>query len=211
MGSFVRNSYVSTLCPVVVCPYLCNLKGRHPRVAALRGPSRKNKGGYGEWGCSESVPIEKSRKHVLYKQHYTPFYRFPRPVDERIGERERERERSTMYYYYYYYCYYIGLGMNVGKSLDAVRGSSPPPRYEAASEIYDILCFIIYDILSFIVRGCERDILYIMLFFLYMRYWVLLYEGAIETYDILCFRRGRERQWYIRGRGFLIWFYYLEL
>ena len=23
MGSFVRNSYVSTLCPVVLCPYLC--------------------------------------------------------------------------------------------------------------------------------------------------------------------------------------------
>ena len=23
IGSFVRNSYVSTLCPVVICPYLC--------------------------------------------------------------------------------------------------------------------------------------------------------------------------------------------
>ena len=28
IGSFVRNSYVSTLCPVVICPYLCTSEHR---------------------------------------------------------------------------------------------------------------------------------------------------------------------------------------
>ena len=27
MGSFVRNSHVSTLCPVVICPYFCTSEG----------------------------------------------------------------------------------------------------------------------------------------------------------------------------------------
>ena len=29
LGPFVRNSYVSTLCPVVICPYLCTSEARH--------------------------------------------------------------------------------------------------------------------------------------------------------------------------------------
>ena len=42
IGSFVRNSYVSTLCPVVICPYLCtsDVLARARAQAALpcRGP-----------------------------------------------------------------------------------------------------------------------------------------------------------------------------
>ena len=36
IGSFVRNSYVSTLCPVVICPYLCTSEAWTPRAAASR-------------------------------------------------------------------------------------------------------------------------------------------------------------------------------
>ena len=30
IGSFVRNSYVSTFCPVVICPYLRTSETSHP-------------------------------------------------------------------------------------------------------------------------------------------------------------------------------------
>ena len=39
MGSFVRNSYVSRLCPVVICPYLCTSEASARRAAAAPSPT----------------------------------------------------------------------------------------------------------------------------------------------------------------------------
>ena len=53
IGSFIRNSYVSTLCPVVMCPYVC--------TSDLGQPGHQGKSRRGSWFAGRSRSFTGSR------------------------------------------------------------------------------------------------------------------------------------------------------
>ena len=82
LGSFVRKSYVSTLCPVVICPHLCTSGGRREPdpLRAGRRPA--------------GVPLV--RRPLALARAPAPGPQAPGPVP-----RAGERGRPSIYIYIY--------------------------------------------------------------------------------------------------------------
>ena len=132
VGSFVRNSYVSTLCPVAIMPLLVHFR-KHGRGGSVGDAPRPNLPTLGRDGLAEpkmpgttiNLLICRSLTNnygfaALHKQDATPdarpglrarryiyiyiyIYIIYRER-EREGQREREREMCVCIYIYIYTC-----------------------------------------------------------------------------------------------------------